>query len=368
LIPAGILAVASSLPDDLRTNDFWPDRQTKPARTTASTTTSPPRRPFDAAFRAHLGDPFFGAKQRRVAGMDGSSLDLGRTAAEAALAAAGTAASDIDCVISVSMFPDRVGSGDAAYLARDLGTGGGAFNVEATCAGSMRALLVACGLVGSGMCERVLVVASALLTRAVDPSGADSLVCGDAAAALVVGSVPDGYGLLGSHAGNTGATCGTWLLDAVPDDATRQRIRLRTTPSIAHVLRSSAEPALREAVDSAISAAGVGLDDIAFFAFHNGTAWHCAGSVQALGVDPGRTLDTFPRYGNIGPAIMPVTVHTAALEGRIKHGDLVLLYAFGGQAEAVAAVVRWGEVALGPVPAPPAHVNRPMAQSEVTTS
>jgi 3-oxoacyl-[acyl-carrier-protein] synthase-3 len=367
VVPAGIQAIATMMPTGLRTNAFWPDRRSRAAQVAGTTMLHSPRRAFDIEFRARLSDPFLGARQRRVTVEGESSLDMGRAAAVAVLDAAGLDPADVDCLISVSMFPDRVGSGDAAFLARDLGLSGGAFNVEATCAGSMRALLVACGLVGSGMCRRVLVVTTALLTRALGATGPDAVACGDASAAMVVGPVPAGYGILGAHSMHTGMTCGTWLLDAVPDGETGQRIRLRTAPSIGHVLRTSAEPALTGTVTAALQAARVTVDDISFFVFHNGTAWHCAGSVRALGIDPDRTLDTFPRYGNIGPAIMPVTAHTAALEHRIRGGDLVLLYGFGGQAEAIAAVVRWGDVALGPPAAPPVHIDwMPVRRAEVS--
>jgi 3-oxoacyl-[acyl-carrier-protein] synthase III len=365
VIPTGIQAIGSYLPRGLRTNAFWPD--VSAARTSAPLPVRPerPGREFQSEMRPYLDDRFFGAVERRAATDQEPSVVMGLAAARSALAAARLRPSDIDCLIAVSMFPDRVGSGDAAFLARELGHGGGAFNLEATCAGSVSALLVACGLVGAGLRSRVLVVAAALMTRAIGVDDVNSRVVGDAAAAFVVGAVPPGSGILGAHTIHTGDTCGTWLLDAVPRSETTngdiehgQKIRLRLDPSITHVLASSAAPALRGAALAAVKAADVSLDDIAFFVFNNATAWHAKASARVLGVDPAKTLNTFPRYGNIGPALMPVIAHTAALEGRVKPGDLVLLYGFGGQAEAVAVVLRWGDVALGPPPDPPTEIDR----------
>jgi 3-oxoacyl-[acyl-carrier-protein] synthase III len=360
MIPAGIQAIASYLPRGLRTNAFWQaDTATMtPARGPVHQDRS--RRPFDGEMRPYLSDPFFGAVQRRVATAEESSVSMGLAAARLVLQTAGLEPADIDCLIAVSMFPDRVGCGDAAFLAQQLGHRGGAFNLEATCAGSVSALLVACGLVSAGLRSRVLVVITALLSRALEATAIDSRVCGDAAAAFLVGSAQPGSGILGAHTLHTGNTCGTWRLDAVPSSSGAdggQKIRLRADPSIAHVLRSSAEPALRGAALAAVEAARVSLEDIAFFVFNSATAWHTASSAHALGVDLAKTLDTFPRYGNIGPALMPVIAHTAAMEGRLRSDDLVLLYGFGGQAEAVAVVLRWGDVALGPAPDSPTQID-----------
>jgi 3-oxoacyl-[acyl-carrier-protein] synthase III len=36
--------------------------------------------------------------------------------------------------------------------------------------------------------------------------------------------------------------------------------------------------------------------------------------------------------------------------GKIRENDLVLMYSFGAASSASASVMRWGDVALGPVP------------------
>jgi 3-oxoacyl-[acyl-carrier-protein] synthase-3 len=53
---------------------------------------------------------------------------------------------------------------------------------------------------------------------------------------------------------------------------------------------------------------------------------------------------------------MPVNLHHSAHAGRIKSGQVVVLYAIGSVSSAGAVVMRWGDVALGPEPAPPAVV------------
>lgn len=349
----GIQALSVHLPDTVRSNGWWStnstDREGVPPLQSSG---RKPRNLFDAAMQPYIDDPFFGSVERRIADAGEGSVSLGIKAARSVLETTGIAASEVDGLISVSMFSDRVGAGDAGYLAQALGTGGGAFSLEATCSGSMSALLTASALVQSGLKERVLVVVVSMLSRAIDADDVTARLCGDAAAAFLVGPVEEGYGLLGSKTLQTGETCGTWLLDTVeePEGTTAggRRIRLRVDPTITHVLRATAKPYLVGTVEGALEAAQLKIDDIDVVVPNTPTAWHARFSADTLGLDPDRVVNTFPSVANIGPALMPVNTHLAAVEGRIKPGDRVLLYTFGGQAEAGAAVVRWPSVRLGP--------------------
>lgn len=60
-------------------------------------------------------------------------------------------------------------------------------------------------------------------------------------------------------------------------------------------------------------------------------------------------LSVYPLYADAGPALLGL--HHAAVWQDFRPGDLVLLYSAGGVSSRSAAVVRWGEVALGPLPA-----------------
>jgi 3-oxoacyl-[acyl-carrier-protein] synthase-3 len=107
---------------------------------------------------------------------------------------------------------------------------------------------------------------------------------------------------------------------------------------------------LRTCSEGALRGAGLTLKDVDFFVFNTPTAWYGAFAARTLDVDPSRTVDTYPLYANIGPALMPVNLYTAAQAGRIKPGDNVLVYTIGSVSTASCALVRWGDVKLGPKP------------------
>ena len=101
---------------------------------------------------------------------------------------------------------------------------------------------------------------------------------------------------------------------------------------------------------AAAQRAGVGLAEIGYYGFSTPLAWFSRMCVDALGVDPARTLDLFPRLANVGAPFPFVNLYHALAEGRARAGDLVMFYTVGSVSSAGAAVARLGEIALGPAP------------------
>jgi 3-oxoacyl-[acyl-carrier-protein] synthase III len=359
---AGITTLVATLPRWIRTNDYWrkryPERYPPQGegrkRGTEGSTSHLSRSAYDIEMDRYLDDPFHGAVERRAVGPGESSVTLALSAARQALETARLLPADVDQLIASAIFPDRVGIGDAGYISKELNQRGGAFNVEATCNGSLISYLIASAFVSTGLKRRVLATAACNFSRAIDESYPTSPLVGDGAGAFIVSEVEPGYGLLGTYSIHTGESCGTWILDTVPDEtgttAGGRRIRVRSEPTILHVIRKIYEPALRRTIEGALKAADVQLKDIKFFYFSSSVSWFTRFCVRALEIDPARTLDTYPLYANMANAMFPVFLHRAARSGLIRRDDLVLVYGFGGQSESTAAVMRWGDVALGPDP------------------
>ncbi|APG50849.1 TPA: 3-oxoacyl-ACP synthase [Providencia stuartii] len=353
MLSVGIQAVAIHLPEGLRTNAWW-DKEAITSSHSPKFSTHQHLSLYDKAMQPYLSDPFLGSVERRVVVNHESASSLGIKAATKVLSAAKVAASDIDCLIVTSMFDDHIGCGDAGYIAQALGIGGGAFNIGATCNSSMSALLTACGLVSSGLNNKVLVIATALFSRALDDDNAAMRFHGDASTAFIVGPVKEGYGLLGSKSLHLGETCGTWCFKVVEDQysPTAQHIRLSFNKPVTHVLRSTAEYYLKQTVKGALAKAKLSINDIDCVALNAPTAWHAEFSANVLGIEPKRVINTFPQFAYNGPAMMPIHLYTAAIQKSIKPGGIMLLYAYGGQTEASAAVLRWPNVILGAPPEP----------------
>lgn len=365
--PAGMLALAVQYPSVLRTNDYWlrnhPELISDTlAKGAGKVWSSPeeadgPRSLFDAAMGPFLDDPFRGTRDRRVLGPDETGLDLEANAIEKALTASGLGVDDIDLLISVGFQPVHPGVGNGVYLAERLKLGCPAINMESCCSGALVAFQTACALVSAGQYERVMVSVSCTYSIQCEPEGGLSLTSGDGGAAFVVGAVEDGFGYLGGITLNTSVTCGAMYFETVVDrDAAPPRIRLGASRTGGKVLRESAVTFLRQATQGALKKAGKQLSEVDFFVFNTPTAWYRDFCCRALEIDRDKTIDTYPAYANTGPALTTGNLFHALEERRIRPGDLVLVYAVGSISTVSAAVVRWGDTALGPLPSAPESI------------
>ncbi len=380
----GIRSLAVSFPSLIRTNDYWskkfPDliAQGKPRRVrlSGSTEFTSDTNGFDIwsqEVARYLPDPFRGSMERRILGCDESSLTLEYRAAKDALDAAQLSPDEVELAIVASLFPEHIGPGSAAYLAQQLELRCPAWNLESTCSSALIALQNACALVRSQEYRNVLVVVSHIGSNSVDEEDTLSWSIGDGAGAFVVDSLQPHQGILSTKIIPTADTCGAYSYELVTDAQGQPRIRTRTGEN-ASMLAETAVDFVRTCCEGAATAAGVTLEQIDFFAFNTPTAWYASVCTRALGIDPERTLNLYPRYANIGPVFAIANLYHAAQAGKIRENDLVLVYTNGAAATAAATVMRWGDVGLGSVPAPPIGVTQeeerlqlPIKKEELST-
>lgn len=354
---AGILSLATWYPERTITNDYFREHYPESVRQaeegpvgkiwSAVDPTSRSAR-FDAEMAPFLSDPFRGFQERRRLsdGEPSRSMELG--AIRRALAAAHLAAGDLDALICTSFLPDIPDIGNATYLARDLGIRGPAWNLESTCSSPLIGLQTACALIEAGDYRRILYVASCCYSRATPDSDSLAWANGDGALAFVVGPVPEGEGVLSAVLVNTSDSCGALSLRLEVDGGVARERMFMYKPG-ARALRDGAEDYLRQCVQAALDRARVKLEDIRFFAFTTPAAWYARFCAHALGIPLERTLTTHALYANVGPALTLTNLFHAAHRGLVARGDLVLLYVIGSTSNAGAAVMRWGDVALGPI-------------------
>lgn len=345
----GLTALSVHFPGEIRSNDWWrvhhPELVAHAEQSTLARVFSQkgePKTAFDRAMRRHEADPFRGARLRRVAG-DQPSTELEIEAARKLLAAAEVEPAEVDLLISTGFVPPDLAVGNAVFVAREVGLQGAAWNLESACGGPLNALITAAALVRAGEHERVLITTSCVYLQQAREDDSLSWFMGDGAGAMLVGA--GGAELLGGQARHTAETCGTWghrFADG--------RVEMYARPGTGRAMRATAEPQLRGRALGALERAGLRLEDVDFFVFHTPTAWFADFAAEALGVPRERTVCTYPRFGNVGPALTTTNLYEAASLGRIREGDTVLVFGPGSASSSVAVVLRWGAVALADAP------------------
>jgi 3-oxoacyl-[acyl-carrier-protein] synthase-3 len=353
---AGITAVASFFPEEVRDNTYFEREAPAFVAALRAREAAPVWRagaapgPWQAAMAPHLADPFRGARQRRALAPGQTALDLERGAAEALFAAARIGPDDLDLVLVSSLFPDQPGIGDAFALAVALGLRCPCVNLESACGSVTADLLLACGLVEAGRARRVMIVTASTYTRAASADNPMAITSGDGAAALLVEAVGPGLGLIGASGRTTLRSAGALRTEVSAPGGGLGWLRMAANPGAADALEACCVHDLPAVFDGALAEAGLDRGDLRMVIVPTSTAWFTAFARDHLRLRDDQLIDTFPQLGNTGPVLVPQNLHCALAAGRLRPGDAVGLIAMGSLSTCGAAVMRLGDVAVGPPP------------------
>jgi 3-oxoacyl-[acyl-carrier-protein] synthase-3 len=289
-----------------------------------------------------------GIRERRIAADAEAPSDLGASAAQRALAAAGLAADDVDLIVSSSVVPDMVFPATAAVIAERIGAGqAGAFDIQAGCTGFVYALAAAAGFVGSGLFRRVLVVGAETLSKGLDwEDRRTCILFGDGAGAAVVEAAPDKpEHVMTFDLGNDGAGAGHLLM---PAGGARLPASAETVRDRSHFLKMNGPEVFRFATRvvaqsclQALERAGLGVEDIDLFVPHQANVRIIDSAAKRLGMPAERVFTNLESYGNTSCASIPLCLAEAAETGRLARGDRLLLCGFGAGLSWGSMVTTW---------------------------
>ncbi|MGZ5338466.1 MAG: 3-oxoacyl-ACP synthase III family protein, partial [Thermoleophilaceae bacterium] len=98
---------------------------------------------------------------------------------------------------------------------------------------------------------------------------------------------------------------------------------------------------LSESTQDAIEQAGLELDDIGLFVYHQANARILTAVGEKLGIESERVIDCIDRYGNTSSATLPIALADARERGLLEPGMNVVLAAFGAGFTWGAGVIQW---------------------------
>ena len=288
-----------------------------------------------------------GIRERRIAEADTATSDLATNAAEKALADAGLSAEDIDLIIVATATADMAFPSTACIVQDNLHAGkAAAFDLSAGCSGFVYGLVTGAQFIKTGLYKHVLVIGAETLSRILNFKDRNTCVLfGDGAGAAVLGEVPPGCGLLGSHLGSDGA--GAELL-SVPGGGSRLPASLDTISNSMHYLQMNGNEVFKfaikvmgEAAAKAIEDAGITTADIDCMIPHQANVRIIQSAAKRLKIPMDKVVVNLDRYGNTSAASIPLALDEARRDGRVKQGDTIVLVGFGAGLTWAAAVIKW---------------------------
>ena len=276
-----------------------------------------------------------GIRERRRAEPDARLSDYAARVGRSALDRAGIDASDLDLVLVATLTQDELTPNTAPIVAYDLGAHrAGAIDVGAACTAFLSGLALGSSQIEAGRAQLVLLIGADFVTRITDYDDKGSApLFADAAGAVVLGPGGGGLGEIGPIVlGADGSHAGTII--ASHHD---RLVRMNGPEVFKHAVARMAA-----ASEQAVERAGLTLDDIDVFVYHQANARITRAVGQRLGLVQERVVDCIEMLGNASAATLPVALAAAEREGRLRPGARVLLSAFGAGFTWGAGVIEWG--------------------------
>ncbi|MBK1617853.1 beta-ketoacyl-ACP synthase III [Lamprobacter modestohalophilus] len=269
-----------------------------------------------------------GIRQRHIAADDETCVDLAERAAQAALAAAGVSAAELDLIVVATTTPDQTFPSSACLLQERLDSHGcPAFDIQAVCTGFIYALAVAEKFIRTGSAERALVVGAETLSRIIDwTDRGTSVLFGDGAGAVVIGAA-DEPGIISTHLHADGAYRELLQVPAGIGNGGNGSPYMQMKGN--EVFRV-AVTTLGAIVDETLAANNMTRADIDWLVPHQANLRIIKATARKLDLAMEQVVVTVGEHGNTSAASIPLAFDQAVRDGRIQRGQIVLMEAFGG--------------------------------------
>jgi 3-oxoacyl-[acyl-carrier-protein] synthase-3 len=323
----------------------------------------PEKKVGPADFIARGADPAILAEwdvgEHRVASSE-TATDLEARAALQAIQRAGLAPGDLDLIIGCTLLPEKVNPTNASLTQHKIGAVNAAvFELDMACIGPVPALMVADSLFRAGQYRRILVMASCQLQAAMDYTDpAVFAVCGDGAAAVVLGEVDQAAGYIASHITSNGRYWNNVGIEhkgpryhrpAALDCDVRQRFYIdHSRGGDIQQFFEWCLASVPDAVEALLKKAGLTLADVDWVCPHQNVKTVSEAWLDRIGVPRDRVIETRKEYGNVGPANVLLNLNRGAESGKIRHGDIVLLFGQGSGMSVGTMLLRWHGRASAP--------------------
>jgi 3-oxoacyl-[acyl-carrier-protein] synthase-3 len=285
-----------------------------------------------------------GIRERHIAADGELTSQMATRAARQALERAGLAGAELDLIVLGTTTPDETFPAAATKVQSALGADHAfAFDVQAACSGFIYALAMADNFLRLGQAKNALVIGAETFSRLLDWTDRTTCILfGDGAGAVVLkaaegaGTTAD-RGVLSTHLHSDGRQHDLLYANGGP-----------SLNQVAGVVKMEGQEVFRHAVtrlssvlQEALDANGLSVREVDWLVPHQANKRILDSTAKKLGLPPERMVVTVDRHANTSAASIPLALATAADDGRIKQGDLVLMEAMGAGFTWAAAAVRW---------------------------
>jgi len=280
-----------------------------------------------------------GIKERRICTTE-TAADLAYEAAKRALEDSHTLPEELDMIIGASISGETICPAIACVVQNKLGATCPSYDVNAACSAFLFALETAVGYFARGKVSKVLVLGAERMSRIVDWEDRNTCVIfGDGAGAFVLG---EGDNYLSSKIftkGGDDVICIPQLIGKSPFFTGTQQspyIYMNGQETFKFAVK-----AITEDINEVLEKANLTADDIKYIVPHQANVRIIQLASKKLHIEYEKFFINIDKYGNTSAASIPLAVDDLNKQGKLQHGDLLVLSAFGGGLSSATCIIRW---------------------------
>ena len=299
-----------------------------------------------------------GIQCRHIAAADECSSDLAVNAATKLFESGACRPEEIDYLLLCTQSPDYFLPTTACVIQDRLGipTSAGALDFNLGCSGFVYGLGLSQGLVASGQASKILLITAETYSKFIHPKDKSvRTIFGDAAAATLISARQSDHPLIGPFLYGTDGKGAENLI--VPTGGMRHR---RTGETSEIVEDSSGNfrsrddlymnggeiftftlSAVPKSVNSVLHKAGIGLQDVDLFVFHQANKYMLDHLRKRLKIPEEKFYICMSHCANTVSSTIPIALKHAQMDGVLRPGSRVMLVGFGVGYSWGATLVRW---------------------------
>jgi 3-oxoacyl-[acyl-carrier-protein] synthase III len=290
-----------------------------------------------------------GIRERHLVDKGVATSHLATEAARIALQQRGIEASELDAIIIATVTPDMLFPATACLVQDRLGAKNcWGFDLIAACSSFVYGLQVGTQFVKSGAHKKVMVIGSDVMSSIIDYTDrATCVIFGDGAGAVILEpSGEEGIDVIDFlHEVDGSGACSLYM----PGGGSLNPPTHETVDKKMHYVHQDGQAVFKFAVrkmaelcETLLKRNGLTGKDIDCFIPHQANLRIINATADRVGLDRSKVIVNIDRYGNTTSATIPLAMHTAMEEGKLKKGDLVLVAAVGAGFTVGATLLRWG--------------------------
>jgi 3-oxoacyl-[acyl-carrier-protein] synthase-3 len=291
-----------------------------------------------------------GIKQRHIVENGMATSDMACEAVRQVLEQKGLDPTDIEAIFLGTVTPDMIFPSTACLVQDKIGARGAwGFDVSAACSGFLYTLQTAVKFVETGAHKKVLAIGADTMSSIINyQDRATCVIFGDGAGAVLIEPAEDGdpnifldyiHEVDGSGAVSLNMPAGGSKLPASHEtvDKKQHYVHQDGQAVFKYAVRKMAE-----ASEKLLERNGLTGKDVDIFVPHQANKRIIMSAAERLGMDENKIIINIGEYGNTTAATIPLALHTARQQGKLKKGSTVLMAAVGAGFTVGATLLKWG--------------------------